>query len=216
MRASATASNQPLEEYTLMPTHMDHRFAPSELRDATLEPPLPFSKNVPVLRLPARAMGNPHAFGTLLFDLASDPEQTNPLRDAAIERRMARMLVEAMRANQAPASQYRRLGLSETGDVGDEHLLIERQWPQIEAGLAMPRRTDQIADYCGAVRLCLNDIARRPALARQFQEILGISLAPALLERFGHLTPWHLTFMMPEIGVGALRRFGEIALCHAP
>ncbi|MEW2502413.1 sulfatase-like hydrolase/transferase [Amycolatopsis sp. NPDC047767] len=44
LRASATPANEPLFEHTLMPTHMNTRFSPAELRDAELIPPLPFTK----------------------------------------------------------------------------------------------------------------------------------------------------------------------------
>jgi hypothetical protein len=49
MRACVTPDNQPLEQFTLMPTHMDHRFAPAELRELSLVDSFPFTKQIPVL-----------------------------------------------------------------------------------------------------------------------------------------------------------------------
>jgi arylsulfatase A-like enzyme len=133
MRACATPDNTPLYEFTLMPTHMKARFAPEELRDADLVPPFGFTKDVPLLRVPGFAYSNPYAFGTLLFDLHTDLGQTTPLLDEELELRMARLLIELMRANDAPAEQFDRLGLPVTGPVTIEHLLAARQYEQAVA-----------------------------------------------------------------------------------
>ncbi|BDZ40177.1 sulfatase [Microbacterium suwonense] len=127
MRACVTPDNQPLAEYTLMPTNMRGRFGADVLRAAELVPPLGFTKEMPVLRVPALAPTNPAAFGSMLFDLQNDPEQREPMDDPRIELRMAQLLVEAMRAAEAPAEQYTRLGLPETGDVTTDHLVLAEQ-----------------------------------------------------------------------------------------
>ncbi len=54
---------------------------------------------------------DPHRFGTLLFDLANDPQQEHPLKDPVIEKRMIEHLMRVMQANDAPREQYQRLGL---------------------------------------------------------------------------------------------------------
>lgn len=119
MRGPASEENAPLYEYTLMPTHMRSLFSPEELRDATLTPPLPFSKRVPLLKIPARAPTNkdiaPAVLDTLLFDLESDPAQQHRLEDAdgAVEARMVEHLVRLLRENDAPPEQYARLGLTQ-------------------------------------------------------------------------------------------------------
>jgi len=113
LRACADPANQPLEEYTLMPTHMASRFTADELRAVELAEPFAFTKGVPVLRVPGAAWGNPHHFGTLLFDLDldHDPEQQHPLVDDAVELRMATLMTELMRRDDAPLSQFERMGL---------------------------------------------------------------------------------------------------------
>jgi len=116
MRGPASEANAPLFEYTLMPTHMRALFSVDELRGATLQPPLPFSKGVPVLRIPSR---RPPILGriadvleTRLYDLQSDPGQKAPVRDdPAIEARMIGHLTHLMRESDAPPEQYERLGL---------------------------------------------------------------------------------------------------------
>lgn len=144
MRASADATNQPLLEHTLMPTHMRSRFEPSEFADAELVPGFSFTKGAPVMRMPGWTMRGPSEFGTLLYDLETDPGQVTPLRDTALELRMADLLVRLLRDNDAPPSQYERLGLPATGPVTEAHLLIEKQWAQIELG---QRRGPTVADF---------------------------------------------------------------------
>lgn len=133
MRSCTSADNQPLFDYTLMPTHMRSRFTVEELRQAKLVDGFSFTKGVPTLRVPGWTMGGPYGFGTLLFDLETDPHQENPMNDPELEIRMATLLVELMRANDAPREQYVRLGLPETGTVKEHHLLVEQQWAQMQA-----------------------------------------------------------------------------------
>lgn len=210
MRACVTPENQPLEQYTLMPTHMDHRFAPAELKEISLADPFPFTKDIRVMRLPAKALGNPFLFGTLLFDLESDPEQKTPLHDEEVEARMAGLLAAAMRANHAPASQFERLGLPAEGEIHAEHLLIKRQWSQVENSRKLTQRSDDLTSYTGYAVWPLTDIAGDARLASRFAEILGIALTPSLLDRFGHLTPWHLSFVIPGLTIAGLREFDVI------
>ena len=114
MRGTANAQNVPLYEYTLMPTHMRTPFAPAELQDTELVSPFSFMKGCPVLKIAARGWHgmNPFEFGTMLYDVAADPQQTQPLDDPAVEQRMIEHLLRLMRENDAPADQYERLGLN--------------------------------------------------------------------------------------------------------
>lgn len=127
LRGPRTADNAPLEQYTLMPTHMRGRWSVEELADAELAPAFGFTKGLQTLRTARSTLLNPYAFGTLLFDLENDPGQLHPLVDDELELRMAQLLVEALRASDAPASQYERLGLPAEGPVTAEHLLAEQQ-----------------------------------------------------------------------------------------
>jgi arylsulfatase A-like enzyme len=118
MRAPVGPENAPLYEYTLMPTHLRHRFEPAEFEGAELVPPFAFTKGCPVLKLKARPWMDPHPFGTLLFDLDSDPGQDRPLRDPEVEARMIRLMTDLMAASDAPEEQYARLGLVRAAPVG--------------------------------------------------------------------------------------------------
>lgn len=129
MRGPEPADNRPLDEYTLMPTHIKSLFTPAELRELELAEPFAFTKGLQTLKVEGLgSIGtlNPYLWGTLLFDLEQDPEQENPLKDDEIERRMLRLMIERMQANDAPASQYERLGLPADGAIADEHLALER------------------------------------------------------------------------------------------
>lgn len=113
MRSCGDQGNQPLYNYTLMPTHMRGFFRPDELADIQLAEPFSFTKGYRTLKTPVSAWGDPRRFGTLLFDLENDPGQEHPLEDKAIEKRMIDLMVTVMKENDAPEEQYQRLGLKD-------------------------------------------------------------------------------------------------------
>ena len=113
MRAPIAPENGPLFEYTLMPTHMRRTFETKELQDIGLAEPFAFTKGCRTMKIGGRTWVNPHTFGTLLFDLEKDPAQEHPFRDEALEARLCGQMAELMRANDAPAEQFERLGLEE-------------------------------------------------------------------------------------------------------
>jgi len=176
MRSSAAPQNGPLEEFTLMPTHMRARFSPDEL--AAWEPaePFPFTKGVRTMRLEA-ASGwmNPWQHGTLLFDLETDPQQLSPLVDDELELHMAGLLVRALRESDAPASQFARLGLPREGEVSAEHLLARDHAERARAmAEPMPPAEDfAAADLLGSpVVEVLSSTAGRVVLERVVPELL--------------------------------------------
>ena len=111
MRSPIGRSNEPLFEYTLMPTHMRHVFEPEEFEGVTLAEPFAFTKGCKVMKLNARPWIDPHQFGTLLFDLQSDPGQENPIDNPEVEKRMIQLMVDLMLENDSPAEQFTRLGV---------------------------------------------------------------------------------------------------------
>lgn len=114
MRAAENESNQPLYNYTLMATHMRHRFDVNELSDIQLQAPFAFTKDCQTMKIESRPLPGRWLadFETLLFDTQADPGQLSPIQDAAIEADMTHKLVDLMRANDAPPEQYQRLGLN--------------------------------------------------------------------------------------------------------
>ena len=110
-----------LFQYTLMPMHLKELFSLGELEEATLAAPNAFTRNVPVMRVPAtpkspfynhQGPGVQHDAATVLFDLHTDPGQLRPIRDPAIEARMQGLAIGQMQRAMAPPEYYRRLGLA--------------------------------------------------------------------------------------------------------
>lgn len=125
MRAPVDPDNSPLYEYTIMPTHMRGMFDVTELQDIQLAHPFNFTKGVRTMRIEGHSTRlNAHQFGTMLFDLKTDPGQEKPLVDEKIERHLVGLMVELMQANAAPPEQYQRLGLPLDGHISEEHLLL--------------------------------------------------------------------------------------------
>jgi hypothetical protein len=111
MRAPTRPDNQPLYNYTLMPTHMRQAFSLGELRTAKLVEPFSFSKGCRLMRIKPDSWWDVYRFGSLLFDLEADPRQEHPLEDPRVEAKMIAHLVRLMKENDAPVEQFERLGL---------------------------------------------------------------------------------------------------------
>jgi arylsulfatase A-like enzyme len=127
MRGPAHPNNQPLFDYTLMPTHMDHLFRVHELQSIELAEPFTFTKGCRTMKIAAAPLINPYIYGSLLFDLEKDPQQENPISDPEIEKRMIGMMVELMKENDAPPEQFERLGIPLNGEVREEHLALQER-----------------------------------------------------------------------------------------
>lgn len=110
MKASVREDNRPLYDYTLMPTHMVGFFSPEEIKSMEYHEPFRFTKELPVMRFEVKGGGS-HYFGDLLFDLATDPKQENPIQDEGVEARMKKLMIALMEANEAPQEEYVRVGL---------------------------------------------------------------------------------------------------------
>lgn len=115
MRGPQKRSNRPLFEYTLIPTHMWSMFTPNQLKSMTLSPPFSFTKQIPLLKIPAHYVKNctksDITKDRLLFDISTDPSQEHPLNDTEIENKMISLMQKLMQENHAPEEQFLRLGL---------------------------------------------------------------------------------------------------------
>ena len=117
-------TRQDLYEYTLMPMHLKSMFAVADLAQTELARGFNFTQGVPLLKVPARrnAKGQPVGHTgqgsgyedttTVLFDLASDPAQLQPIRDAAVEARLLSQIGNLMEKNDAPPEAFLRLDLT--------------------------------------------------------------------------------------------------------
>ncbi|MFQ6145955.1 sulfatase [Streptomyces seoulensis] len=195
LRACHDDTNQPLYEHTLMPTRMRGLFTPRELAAATLAEPFSFTKGAPTLRVPAPAPAllGPQRFGTLLFDLAADPHQENPIVDDATELRMIRLLVEQLRANDAPDDQYTRLGLPrDPHDVHEGHLLVAAQRERADAARRPAARADEFPEGALNLRTPLARLLADPRAADAVRRIVPGLLDSELLTLRGGGSLLHL------------------------
>lgn len=69
-------------------------------------------KGCGVFKIPAKTFVQPYRFGTLLFDLANDPEQKHPIHDEQVEARLCQQMKQMMLENQAPEEQFERMGFT--------------------------------------------------------------------------------------------------------
>jgi arylsulfatase A-like enzyme len=188
MRTCADPANEPLSEHTLMPTHMRDLFSVEELRHAELVPggTYAFTKGAPLLKTPGFAV-SPARFGTLLFDLETDPEQENPLIDDELELRMAGLLVEVMRAADAPGEQYQRLGLPQDGPVGAEDLLIRKQCDACAQD--EPLDPDEFPEGQRSVHTPIRELVTDPTAEQALRDAgLGRELDGGLVRMIGDAT----------------------------
>ena len=114
--------NEPLFNYTHMPTNMRHTFPVEDMQRLTeLAEPFTFTKGCKSMKIPnsnSSGHGEKVEFQTLLFDLQTDPNQEHPISDPEIEQMMINHLIREMKKNDAPVEQYERLGLNMDGSVG--------------------------------------------------------------------------------------------------
>jgi arylsulfatase A-like enzyme len=147
MRAPVRPDNTPLFEYTLMPTHIRGRFTPAELQDLRLSEPFSFTKGIRLLKIRGRSFGsNPYPFGTMLFDLSTDPEQERPIIEDEVELRMICLMLEWMHWSDAPPEQFERLGLPIGAEVRPEHLLCACQSELVQQALSTQQAAADLAD----------------------------------------------------------------------
>ncbi len=129
MRAPIRNDNQPVYEYTLMPTDMRTRKPIPVLEKMELSDPFSFTKGVRTMKLPFSEGqgGSPYRFGHKLFDLQADPGQEHPLDNPAKEAELIQVMATLMQENDAPAEQYERVGIPKDGKISIEELLEQRK-----------------------------------------------------------------------------------------
>jgi arylsulfatase A-like enzyme len=132
MRGPARGDNEPLFQYTLMPTHIKSMFSVDELQNIQLAEPFSFTKGCRTMKIAGMGtivVPNPFLYGTQLFDLESDPRQENPIHDPEVELRLLKQMIALMQENETPAEQYERMGLPPSGEVNESHLALEQDRP---------------------------------------------------------------------------------------
>lgn len=111
MRAALPKRANDIYNYTLMPVYMTRRTPVSQLQEATLQEPFPFTKLCKTLKIPASDKYRVAHFGNLLFDNVKDPAQLHPLHNEEVEIQMIQKMIKLMKENDCPSEQYHRLDL---------------------------------------------------------------------------------------------------------
>lgn len=101
----------PLYEYTLMPTHMMHFFAPEELEGMQRHDGFSFTKNCPVMQVPADSAVRCITDKDYLFDLKYDPKEESPVISKDITIKMEKYMKQLMKEADAPEELFKRFGL---------------------------------------------------------------------------------------------------------
>ncbi|WP_235835627.1 MULTISPECIES: sulfatase [Arthrobacter] len=197
MRAAVDPSNGPLEDFTLMPTHMRSRFTPAEL--AAWEPaePFTFTKGLRTLKVSTHSLMNSWAHGTLLFDLENDPEQKAPLTDDNAELRMLGLLADLMHASDAPASQFARLGIPFDTPPTTDHLLVRRQSERAETDLEPLPPLTSFFDKGAALNIPILELLQDPNRRNILERRLPYLVTTELVNIPGQLTLYQLAKVSP-------------------
>ena len=111
MRAAHPQRVNDIYNYTLMPLYMTRRMPVSQLQEAILQEPFPFTKLCKTLKVPASDKYQVARFGNLLFDLQKDPKQLHPVHNEQLETDMIKKMINAMKKNDCPMEQYHRLDI---------------------------------------------------------------------------------------------------------
>lgn len=128
MRGPVNRSNKPLNEYTLMPTHMRSMFKPGELQDIQLAEPFNFTKGCRTMKIAAgTGFINPVQFGSKLYNIKNDPEELQEIEGLEVEVRLTNAMAKMMRENDAPAEQYGRMGIPQNGEYTLEMLIEQKK-----------------------------------------------------------------------------------------
>nr|WP_201762357.1 sulfatase-like hydrolase/transferase [Pseudarthrobacter psychrotolerans] len=210
MRACGDESNSPLFDYTLMPMHMHALFSPAELRNAELVEPFTFTKGAPVLKVPAFSFGNPYVYGTLLFDLQTDPAQDNPLRDKDLELKMATLLRDCLKDSDAPVEQYERLALPVEGPLGEEHLLIDKQWEQVQKSMRPAPLSGQLPVNSPLAQQNLSDLFEDGRTKEIVLASIPFLANPFILMMAGSMTLVEIAAMKADITLEDLLALDEL------
>lgn len=111
MRGPVDNTNQPLNEYTLMPTHMRSMFKTQELQDIKLAEPFNFTQGCRTMKIEVKKTIPSVLLNSKLFNVANDPKQLQEIKDLEVEVRLTNAMVKMMKENEAPLEQFKRMGL---------------------------------------------------------------------------------------------------------
>lgn len=109
MKASNNPANEPFENYSLAMVTGNNFLSAEVLHRLELDPGNRYSNHLPVLKYPLYNRHDSYSMGDMLFDLAKDPKQKNPLHDSALEQKMSGEMIALLKEKHAPESLLERL-----------------------------------------------------------------------------------------------------------
>lgn len=192
MRCTTDPENKPINEYTLSPWNVTHAFPIETQRTVELVNVFSFTKGVPVLKYPASPWINPYLWGTVLFDLENDPGQECPVVDDQVELRMLNLLRDLMVASDAPQEQYLRIGIPQSGELNESHLLAREQLSNYQKAILPPPNPDDFARGLYSVHSPLKLLMENQSSREILLEKLPIFNGSRLLTMVESLSPLQL------------------------
>lgn len=102
---------QSIHSYNWMPLHFRGRWSTKDMETVELCPPLPFTKNMRVIRREQQVSVSPPLSEHLLFDLENDPSQVNAIDDPQLEEQIVQRLKQHMTDCHAPEEMFIRYGI---------------------------------------------------------------------------------------------------------
>lgn len=120
MRAPVNPWENKVYEYTLMPMHMSNLFSVKELSTLELEEPFKFTKGCKVLKISVTNMipgVRSFEFGNLLFHIREDKEQQYVIDHPEKELEMLNAMRQLMIESEAPAEQFKWVGVCKDHDM---------------------------------------------------------------------------------------------------
>lgn len=136
-------------------------------------------------------------FGSMLFDLHTDPEQMHPINDPVAEHRMVELMVELMRRNEAPSEQFERLGLPASGPITAQHLAVDKQRQRVDASFGEFPSRDVLRQISAAVDAPFAELMANEAARRVVEQHLPVVAASNLAAAAGGLSLYEVAAMLP-------------------
>ncbi len=134
MRGPSDADNTPLNCYTLIPQNLMGRMPVEMVSGSVLHRPFAFTKECPVLEFPVKDFFNTVSpkirYGNRLLRLTADGMSQVTVQNDSMEELLVNEMRRLMIQNDAPNSQYIRVGLSKQKPYTHEDLVNERKQRQ--------------------------------------------------------------------------------------
>ncbi len=133
MRSATSVCNEPLNEYTLIPTRQQGFISRDELANIELVEPMNFTKGCRLMKIPNASrlknatFCNSFQYGHMLWDLKNDPEQLNPVDNPEVESKLLNNMIKFMKETDAPIEQFQRVGIDPNCIYDKGKILEERK-----------------------------------------------------------------------------------------